>query len=453
MDRETLNRLLGVNPRQSLTRQEAVAPTPQQAIAQTSQTRPLQESSKRQQYMVPGAGGALPEQNTNPVAARHQRRAITAKEASTRGVGFAPVTEWRDDDDGVAAIGGGTTRVKANSSSKANDGEIKKTVKAPQNNSNETIASTDRQVSKTPFDRHQRSQVDETKANTESVDAIQSGLGLTRGNDAMPTRRPGAAVQPAQRRYNNLDDISRSIEELYPVESDADKAKREKLEKSQRIMAGIGDAFSAFKEAYDSARGKQVTPSKGNSRQLEDRLLALENVRKADRKSRIAALERLAQLQYQQDKGDWNVEYQKGQIDKWKQEAIDRKEKNDLQRYKLDIDSKYKDGLLDIKKEELEIKRQESEGKISHWQATERLQELNMRLKESQFRASQQPTTTTTSSTSTNAKGETTTRTTTSVRSKGVGGSTKSSSRSNKKAGGNTQNKKPINGVNWKKKK
>lgn len=298
------------------------------------------------------------------------------------------------------------------------------------------------------FGRHDRRPVDDTKGNPEEVKAIQDDLGLTARATAtpannMPTKR---ADQSPQRRYNNLDDIRRSIEELYPVESDADKAKREKLEKSQRIMAGIGDAFSAFKEAYDSARGKQVTPSKGNSRQLEDRLLALENVRKADRKSRIAALERLAQLQYQQDKGDWNVEYQKGQIDKWKQEAIDRKEKNDLQRYKLDIDSKYKDGLLDIKKEELEIKRQESEGKISHWQATERLQELR-------YRASIAPTTTTTSSTSTNAKGETTTRTSTSVRTKGVGGSTKSSSRSNKKAGGNTQNKKPINGVNWKKKK
>ena len=306
-------------------------------------------------------------------------------------------------------------------------------------------------VASTPMDRHYREPVDENKANPENVKVIQDNLGLTGGNAAtpannMPTRRAGTAGQLAQRRYNNLDDIRQSIEELYPVESDADKAKREKREKAQRIMAGIGDAFSAFKEAYDSARGKQVTPSKGNSRQLEDRLLALENVRKADRKSRIAALERLAQLEYQQEKGDWTVEYQKAQAKKWENEAKYQQERNDLQRYKLDIDSKYKDGLLDIKKEELEIKRQESEGKISHWQATERLQELR-------YRASIAPTTTTTSSTSTNAKGETTTRTSTSVRTKNVGGSTKSSSRSNKKAGGNTQNKKPINGVNWKKKK
>ena len=360
MDRETLNRLLGVNPRQSLTRQEAVNPTPGQAVAMTS-----------------------------------QRQQAPTQEAAT------PV--------------------------------------APKS-----------------VDRHDRKPVLELKSNPEEVKAIQDDLGLTGGTTAtpavntsainMPTKR---ADQSPQRRYNNLDDIRRSIEELYPVESDEDKAKREKLEKSQRIMAGIGDAFSAFKEAYDSARGKQVTPSKGNSRQLEDRLLALENVRKADRKSRIAALERLAQLQYQQEKGDWTVEYQKAQAKKWENEAKYQQERNDLQRYKLDIDSKYKDGLLDIKKEELEIKRQESEGKISHWQATERLQELR-------YRASIAPTTTTTSSTSTNAKGETTTRTSTSVRTKNVGGgggNKKSSSGSNKKAGGNTQNKKPINGVNWKKKK
>jgi len=310
-----------------------------------------------------------------------------------------------------------------------------------------------------PIDRHDRVAVDEAKANPENVRAIQDDLGLTgvttntpASNTSainMPTRRAGTSVQPAQRRYNNLDDIRRSIEELYPVESDEDKAKREKREKAQRVMAGIGDAFSAFKEAYDSARGKQVTPSKGNSRQLEDRLLALENVRKADAKSRIAALERLAQLEYQQEKGDWTVEYQKAQAKKWENEAKYQQERNDLQRYKLDIDSKYKDGLLDIKKEELEIKRQESEGKISHWQATERLQELR-------YRASIAPTTTTTSSTSTNAKGETTTRTSTSVRTKNVGGgggNKKSSSGSSNKAGGNTQKKKPINGVNWKKKK
>lgn len=51
-------------------------------------------------------GGVLPEQNTNPIVDRHQRRSITDKEARTRGVGFAPVTEWNDDDEGVAAIGG-----------------------------------------------------------------------------------------------------------------------------------------------------------------------------------------------------------------------------------------------------------------------------------------------------------------------------------------------------------
>lgn len=283
------------------------------------------------------------------------------------------------------------------------------------------------------MDRHQRVPVDESKANAENVKAIQSDLGLTGGTTAtpsvnMPTRNGGTS---GQRRYNNLDDIRQSIEELYPVESDEDKAKREKREKAQRVMAGIGDAFSAFKEAYDSARGKQVAPSKGNSRQLEDRLLALENVRKADRKSRIAALERLSQLRYQQEKGDWTVEYQKAQAKKWENEAKYQQERNDLQRYKLDIDSKYKDGLLDIKKEELEIKRQESEGKISHWQATERLQELR-------YRASLAPTTTTTSSTSTNAKGETTTRTSTSVRSKNVGGGggVKTSKPANNQGGG-----------------
>lgn len=281
--------------------------------------------------------------------------------------------------------------------------------------------------------RNGRKPVDVSKGDPENVKAIQDELGLTGGTTAttvsnmMPTKRPD---QTSQRRYRNLDDISQSIEELYPVESDEDKAKREKREKAQRVMAGIGDAFSAFKEAYDSARGKQVTPSKSNSRQLEDRLLALDNVRKADAKSRIAALERLAQLQYQQEKGDWTVEYQKAQAKKWENEAKYQQERNDLQRYKLDIDSKYKDGLLDIKKEELEIKRQESEGKISHWQATERLQELR-------YRASQQPTTSHTVRTDKNGNyaGESTT-----VRTKGTGGGG-TGTKTNKPATNNGGNK------------
>ena len=299
------------------------------------------------------------------------------------------------------------------------------------------------------FDRHDRQAVDASKGNSENVQAIQDELGLTGGNNAttttpatnMPTRRrQGSQDQDTpsqsagmvnQRRYSNLDDIARSIEELYPVESDDDKAKREKREKAQRVMAGIGDAFSAFKEAYDSARGKQVTPSKGNSRQLEDRLLALENVRKADAKSRIAALERLAQLQYNQEKGDQLAKYQEAQAKKWENEAKAQQERNDLQRYKLDIDSKYKEGLLDIKKEELEIKRQESEGKISHWQATERLQELR-------YRASQQPTTSHTVRTDKNGNyaGESTT-----VRTKGTGGGGNSTKKSGQtSAGGNNKN-------------
>lgn len=111
-----------------------------------------------------------------------------------------------------------------------------------------------------------------------------------------------------QRRWRDLDDIANYIEQTYPVESDEDKAKREKREKSQRVMAAVGDAFSAFSEAYNNARGRTVTPTKGASRQLEDRLLALEKVRQSDAKSRIAALERLAQLRSQQESKDKTLE-------------------------------------------------------------------------------------------------------------------------------------------------
>lgn len=87
-------------------------------------------------------------------------------------------------------------------------------------------------------------------------------------------------------------------------------------------MAAIGDAFNAFAEGYDRARGKTVTPSKSYSQQVDDRILALDKIRQTNHKDRITALERLEQLRQKVDQS-MRAEEQAEQVAKH-QEAQER---------------------------------------------------------------------------------------------------------------------------------
>lgn len=233
---------------------------------------------------------------------------------------------------------------------------------------------------------------------------------------------PGEQVE--QPRYNSYDDALEAINQAYPVESDEDREKREKREKSQRLMAAIGDVFTSFSEGYDRASGKQVADGKSYTQQTDDRLMALEKVRQADAKSRVAALERLQQLKYQQQKGERDaardkLAEKKAEEQAKQNEALRQKWDSEAQNtaYKLETDRKYKEGILDLKEEEQEINRKYKEGLIT-------ARDAQIQLGYARLKASQQPTTSHTVRTDKNGDyaGESYT-----VRSKGAGNSTKAS--------------------------
>lgn len=140
---------------------------------------------------------------------------------------------------------------------------------------------------------------------------------------------PGEQVE--QPSYSSYDDALEAINNAYPTESDEDREKREKREKSQRLMAAIGDVFTSFSEGYDRASGKQVADGKSYTQQTDDRLMALEKVRQADAKSRVAALERLQQLKYQQQRGDELRKYQLANQE-IRREELERQKANDKAR-------------------------------------------------------------------------------------------------------------------------
>lgn len=122
-----------------------------------------------------------------------------------------------------------------------------------------------------PADRHQRGQVDETKANPDEVNALQEELGLTDGGTAT-----AHGTNPATPSYNSYDDILKLMR--HNAVSDAELARRQR---SREIVTGLGDTISAIANmwattkgapnSYDNSKGMSATAQERYARMLAER--------------------------------------------------------------------------------------------------------------------------------------------------------------------------------------
>lgn len=218
------------------------------------------------------------------------------------------------------------------------------------------------------------------------------------------------------------------------LETEADREKRERKEKAERMIAAIGDGVSALAQIHAASKGAVVNPgsgttlSEGVAKRLErlrqqrdaqeNKVLGLLRQRKQDELAEKRAKRDEERLRQAEEKASEQARQNEALRQKWVSEAENTA-------YKLETDRKYKEGILDLKEEEQEITRKYKEGLIT-------ARDAQIQLGYARLRASQQPTTSVTYDNEGNVKSTT-------VRTKGSGGGSGKSSSTNHQGGGNNQ--------------
>lgn len=148
----------------------------------------------------------------------------------------------------------------------------------------------------------------------------QKVTGQVEANQAAQAKAQKEAEEKEAERLA-MRDIRQALEEQYHIESDEERAAREKNERRAKLFASIGDGISALSDMYFSTQGAPMVhdPASGMSERLRQRYEKLD----AERKANEAAYqhEYLRQLeQMRRDKKDaaaaaLEAEYRRSQID------------------------------------------------------------------------------------------------------------------------------------------
>lgn len=205
----------------------------------------------------------------------------------------------------------------------------------------------------------------------------QKVAGQVEANQAAQAKAQKEAEEKEAERLS-IRDMKEALEKQYHIESDEDRAAREKNERRAKLFASIGDGISALSDLYFSTQGAPMVhdPASGMSERLRQRYEKLD----AERKANEAAYQReyLRQLEQMQrakkEAAAAALEEKKFKL------AEDREarmlEQSNLQSRKFDWQQKYQQGLLDIKQEEAQIRRDLADGLISKREAETALIEL-----------------------------------------------------------------------------
>lgn len=148
----------------------------------------------------------------------------------------------------------------------------------------------------------------------------QKVAGQVEANQAAQEKAQKEAEEKEAERLS-IRDMKEALEKQYHIESDAERAAREKNERRAKLFASIGDGISALSDLYFSTQGAPMVhdPASGMSERLRQRYEKLD----AERKANEAAYQReyLRQLeQMRRDKKDaaaaaLEAEYRRSQID------------------------------------------------------------------------------------------------------------------------------------------
>lgn len=228
-----------------MTRQEAVAPTPQQAIAQTSQSAPLQDNSRRQPYRATGAGGFTTYKDRNG----------KIQMVGVPGATILPGQGNRSSDVETEAQQQGKFHINGLG---AADGTV-----------------TQPEQTEIPRRTHQTAGGDTAmpvRSNNTGGTTQQAPTQIVVPQDKTQQQQPQVANMNDLLVYLAKDSKQKLDEE---TETPEQKAAREKREKRQALMAKIGDGLGAFHEAYSYMMDKKPMTSGSLTAAQEARIKAL----------------------------------------------------------------------------------------------------------------------------------------------------------------------------------
>lgn len=237
--------------------------------------------------------------------------------------------------------------------------------------------------------------------------------------------------------YAELEGYLRKRMEETGGETDKDRIKRERREKWEGIISGIGDMGRALGNLYYASQGapsmydgkdslsdrakERFEKAKAEREKKRDEwmnyALTLGKLRDSARDFKLCEKQAAAEQEYR--KGQ--AEYQNKSLKLREREEERRRVTASLAVRKQDWQEKYQQGVLDIKKEQLEIERQYKEGHISKMERDAACNELRAQAAWLTANNGSQPVTTETT-TSYDNRGRKTGTTTTKTRGGGSGG-------------------------------
>lgn len=228
--------------------------------------------------------------------------------------------------------------------------------------------------------------------------------------------------------YAELEGYLRKRMEETKGETDKDRRKRERREKWEGIISGIGDMGRALGNLYYASRGapgmydgkdslsdrakERFEKAKAEREKKRDEwmnyALTLGKLRDSARDFKLREKQAAAEQEYR--KGQ--AEYQNKSLELRQREEDRRQTAASIALRKQEWLEKYQQGVLDIKKEQLEIERQYKEGLISKMERDAACNELRVQAAWLTAKTGSQPVTTETTTSYDNRGRETGTTTT-----------------------------------------
>ena len=189
-----------------------------------------------------------------------------------------------------------------------------------------------------------------------------------------PTPVPPTATTPQQKRYGTYDDIYaylRSEMERNRAETDEERKKREKREKTQAIISGIADMGSALSNLGWATQGapNMYDPKEGMAPKYQELFDKKKAEREAKRERYLHAMNMMATLKDREaareqaaaaaEQAQQNFERQQAEVERYHREQMDYKNEE------LQLKDAWQQGKLSIAQLNANIKKMVEQGKAN----------------------------------------------------------------------------------------
>lgn len=220
--------------------------------------------------------------------------------------------------------------------------------------------------------------------------AVAKGVDVDQGvasdeddSPTVPIVKKETPEQPEHPKQMSYSDMFKAIYGNDKEETPEQKAKRERREKAKVRIAAIGDGLRALSNMYFATKGAKVVhdPNSDMTPVMLKRKQMLEQQREKNKSAWLNGYLKAQALDEEARKNNNTLAEQiryhdqlaknRDRVGDQKDRTLDQKDRQlDLTKYKYDTEADYKKLYLAIKKAE-------SDGRISHWQAMEAIARMN----------------------------------------------------------------------------